>query len=404
MQPTPKRSLAVPAFPEFTSPDFLQDHIMAVVEFYRAHALDPDGGFFHCFNDDGSVYDVRHRHLVSSTRFVYLFSAATVLFRGDEYRQLARHGLAYLDDAHFRSETGGYTWEIGRPSRDGGRETDATLSAYGMAFVLLAGSAAVSAGLNEGAVAMERAWSVLEDTFWEGEFGLYADQSSPDRSTVDPYRGQNANMHICEACLAAYEATGEERYLRRAADLADAITGRQTETTGGRIWEHYREDWTVDWEFHRDRPDDLFRPWGYQPGHHAEWSKLLLQINAIAPRDWMVDRARELFLVAVNEGWDDRYGGLFYGLAPDGSPIAPDKYYWVQAEAIGAAALLHRETGEDLYGRWYHRLWEYSWSHLIDHIDGGWFRILDRTGRRKEAIKSPRERRGIIRSAHVWRR
>jgi mannose/cellobiose epimerase-like protein (N-acyl-D-glucosamine 2-epimerase family) len=389
MQNSPRMHQEVPPFPDFTSSAFLRDHISKIVEFYRRNGMDPDGGFFHCFNDDGTVYDARHRHLVSSTRFVYLFATAASLLGVDEYRHLARHGLAYLEESHFRPGTGGYRWEIDLPGGDGGRRTDDTRYAYGLAFVLLAGSVALSAGIDEGTLAMQRGWSLLEETFWEPEFGLYADQSSPDGTILLPYRGQNANMHICEACIAAYEATGEERYLRRATEVADAMTRRQTRTTEGRIWEHYHPDWTVDGEFHRDRPDDLFRPWGYQPGHHAEWSKLLLQLNAISPREWMVPRARELFAVAVDAGWDDRHGGLYYGFAPDGSITAPDKYYWVQAEAIGAAALLHRETGEEIYGDWYRRLWEYSWNHLVDHVEGEWFRLLDRRGQRKETVKSP---------------
>ncbi len=353
----------------------------SIIDFYRTHAFDPEGGFHHCLRDDGSVCAPGPRHLVSSTRFVYLFSNGVRVLGDDSLRPLVRHALTYLTHRHYRPDTDTFRWEL---SPD-----DNTAYAYGLAFVLLAGSAAVAAGEEDGRWAIERAVAILERDFWEPDAGLYADERGADGHELAPYRGQNANMHLCEAHIAAAEATGESAYLDRALRIAEAITRRLPATTDGRIWEHYHADWSVDWEFHRDQPDDLFRPWGFQPGHHAEWSKLLLQLNARRPQEWLVPRARELFEIAVSAGWDSEYGGLYYGFAPDGSITSSDKYYWVQTEAIGAAALLHRETGESQYREWYTRLWEYSWQHLIDHRHGGWYRILDRQNRPYSDLKSP---------------
>ena len=42
--------------------------------------IDPSGGFFHYFKDDGTVYDAEHRHLVSSTRFIFNHAMAAQLW------------------------------------------------------------------------------------------------------------------------------------------------------------------------------------------------------------------------------------------------------------------------------------------------------------------------------------
>lgn len=55
--------------PDFRSRSFLLDHIRHTMAFYHPRAIDPQGGFFHFFRDDGSVYDTKTRHLVSSARF-----------------------------------------------------------------------------------------------------------------------------------------------------------------------------------------------------------------------------------------------------------------------------------------------------------------------------------------------
>ena len=55
--------------PDFRSEAFLREHIAHTMAFYHPHAIDPAGGFFHYYKDDGTIYDRSHRHLVSSTRF-----------------------------------------------------------------------------------------------------------------------------------------------------------------------------------------------------------------------------------------------------------------------------------------------------------------------------------------------
>jgi mannose/cellobiose epimerase-like protein (N-acyl-D-glucosamine 2-epimerase family) len=102
-----------------------------------------------------------------------------------------------------------------------------------------------------------------------------------------------------------------------------------------------------------------------------------------------VNRAGELFSAAMAKAWDDKYGGISYGFAPDGVICDSDKYFWVQAESLAAAALLGAHTGERQYWDWYDRIWSYSWEHFVDHQHGAWFRILTRANQRYSDEKSP---------------
>jgi mannose/cellobiose epimerase-like protein (N-acyl-D-glucosamine 2-epimerase family) len=372
--------------PAFRSPAFLRAHIAETMAFYHPRCIDPAGGFFHYFKDDGTVYDRRHRHLVSSTRFVFNYAMAAREFADDgalqaEYLHAARHGLVYLREVHRNPATGGYAWTV----RDGVPE-DRTNHAYGVAFVLLAYATARKTGIEETRAWMDETWTLLESRFWDAEAGLYRDEADAQWHFSD-YRGQNANMHMCEAMLAAYEASGEARYLDRALALADHMTRHQAAKAGGLVWEHYDRDWNVDWDYHRDDPKHLFRPWGFQPGHQTEWAKLLAILDAHlrerdTPAEWLLPTARHLFDIAVARAWDPEFGGLCYGFAPDGSICDDDKYFWVQAETLAAAARLGA-------WEWYDRLWAYAWRHFVDHEHGAWYRILDRRNRKYSDEKSP---------------
>ena len=370
---------------EFRNPGFLERHMRSIVEFYHPTCLDAEyGGYINQLRDDGSVFDRMTKHLVGTCRFIYCFSIASMVLRDDAYRQAAAHGLAFLRQ-HHRQADGGYAWVLsGREVVDGARHC------YGHAFVLLAAAAARKAGLEGANRMLDEVWNLLETRFWEPGAMLYVDEiAAGDWSAIDGYRGQNANMHMCEAMLAAYEATGAARYLDRAELLARRICVDLAGQATGLVWEHYRTDWTHDWEYNKNDPKHLFRPYGYLPGHFAEWSKLLLILNRHRPAAWLAPKAEFLFNAAMDAAWSPETGAIHYAFGPDGAILDTDQYYWVYSESFAAAALLALETSNGEYWRWYDRIWSHADRYFVDHEYGGWYRVLDRTGTRYSDEKSP---------------
>jgi mannose/cellobiose epimerase-like protein (N-acyl-D-glucosamine 2-epimerase family) len=375
--------------PDFTSRATLEAHVGQTLAFYR-NAYDPAGGFFHCFRDDGTIYDRTTRHLVSSARFVVNYARAAVRSKASScfalarsYRERATHGLTFIELAH-RQPSGGYAWELSGDTVSNGRAM-----AYGHDFVVLAASAALAAGIKEAAATLEHAWSILERHFFEPGQRAYRDELDATLMEASPYRGQNANMHLVEAAIGAYDATGDERFLGRAELIADRFCNDLAGAAGGLVWEHYTTSWQPDFDYNRDKPNDLFKPWGYQPGHQLEWSRLLLSLDARRSRDWYLPRAIALYDGGMKHGRDPDYAGVVYGFAPDGSIAAGEKYHWVQSEGFAAAWRLYRRTGEERFLEDYRAFWTFSWRHLVDHTHGAWFRVVTRDGSKIDDLKSP---------------
>ncbi len=377
-----------PPLPNLREPQALLAHIQHTLSFYAPRAKDPSGGYFHCYADDGTVYDRRTRHLVSSTRFVFNTALAHRWF-GAPLADV-QHALDFVRTAHLQPSGEGYAWEIDWHE---GKATvrDGTNHCYGLAFVLLAHAHAADVGVPGAAQGIADTFELMERRFWLPEHGLYADEATPDWQ-VGSYRGQNANMHSCEAMLAAHAATGEARYLDRALLLAEGIARKQAAKAEGLVWEHYRQDWSPDWDYNRHDKTNIFRPWGYQTGHLTEWAKLLMQLDrrlGSAAPDWLVPTACHFFDTAMRLGWDATHGGLVYGFGPDEQVCDGDKYFWVQAESLAAAAWLAVRTGEPRYWDAYDRLWAYAWQHFIDHERGAWWRQLHPDNRKVDTKKSP---------------
>ena len=108
-------------------------------------------------------------------------------------------------------------------------------------------------------------------------------------------------------------------------------------------------------------------------------------MGAEAP-PWLFGTARHLVEAAVPAVLD---GGLAYGFAPDGRVCDGDKYFWVQAECLAAAAWLAVRSGDERYWQWYDRLWAYAWEHFVDHEHGAWYRILSPSNQKLTDEKSP---------------
>lgn len=370
-------------YPNFETPDFLERHIQATLGFYGPRVFSPEGGFYGCFLDNGESYAPEARHLVGSARYVLNYATAYQHYENAEHLKWAKWGLDYLEQ-HHKQETGGYAWLL-----EHNVVTDDRILAYGQAFVLLAASTCLKAGISTAAATVAHVYNFLETYFWDESAEAYFDERDSTLETLSPYRGQNANMHMCEALLAAWQATKNVKYLDRAEQLAHKFAFDLAAQSDCQIWEHYDTDWKVDMKFNIDLPNDRYKPWGFQPGHQTEWTKLLLILDAERPNPKWLPKAKALYDRAMQTGWDDEFGGISYGIAPNGDVCAHEKYFWVQAETFAAAWRLYQATDEEKYLQDYNRIWEWSWDHLVDHEHGAWFRVRNRDGSPFDNKKSP---------------
>ncbi|MBL0087854.1 MAG: ROK family protein [Ideonella sp.] len=378
---TPQTTPCAPEVVDCLTPAFLDAQARAILSsYYPACVRTTSGGFHQYFHPDGRPDQGNQQsHLVSCARLTINFAGAARHFGDPGYLAAAQEGLSFLRTAHHDPATGAYAWIVDQSRPAGKRVVDAQVHAYGLAFVLMACARAHQVGVAGACEHLEAVYAFMERHLWEDQHGLYADELGPDLTQKSPYRGQNANMHCCEALIAAFEATGEPKYLKRALRIAHRLTVVLASPTQGLLWEHYSADWQHDFDYNRHDLSNKLRPWGYQPGHMTEWAKLLLSIHRHEPHDWLLSRAHELFNHAMRLGYDREHGGLYYTVAPDGAVCNDAKYSWVQAETIAAAAYLADALQQGLYWSVYRELWAYVLQHMVDRQLKCWHRNLTRS-------------------------
>ena len=348
---------------------WLLAHFEHLLDFGRRTPV--DGGGAAWLDDDGAPIAEEGAQTWITCRTVHTYSLGALLGLPGA-RPIAQAALDGLTGRMRDVEGGGWHGQVG-----GVVPEPAVKAAYQHAFVVLAASSGVLAGLDGAQPLLADALRVMEERFWDEEYGRVVDTWNDDFTELDPYRGINANMHTVEAFLAAADVTGDRLWLDRAARIG-AFAAAAAKANDWRLPEHFDAEWNALLEYNADRPADPFKPYGATVGHGLEWARLLLNLEAAGAEgaDW-AEAAVALFDAAVEDGWDEEIGGFVYTTDWAGNPVVPDRMHWVVAEAIGAAATLWRRTGDDRYAELYQRYWDYADAHLIDRERGSWRHQLD---------------------------
>ncbi len=366
---------------------WLLSHAHRLLDFFRPSLA--EGGQFADLDDDGRPLQFRDAsQAVPGQRLVTVARAAHCYALGELLgvpgcAPIVVRALQLLWDEHRDPQAGGYVEVVGATG-----PADTTKSAYGHAFVLLAASSALMAG-HDAQPLYDDVLGVIDEHFWSEGVGAASHAFTATWDELEPYRGANANMHMCEALLAAADASGDGALAARASGIARLFIDGHARAHGWMLPEHYDLAWQPQLGFNRDRhPLDLLRPYGATIGHMLEWSRLVSAAwMATGKHDtWMPQAAVELFASAVRLGWDAEHGGLAFTVDWDGSPANPDHYWWPVAEGISASAFLLQLTAEAGYEEWYRKFWDFAGAYLIDHARGGWYPELDATNRRQATV------------------
>lgn len=345
---------------DFRSSRFLRAQSESLLRFYEG-SVDWRGGGFWQLDELGRPMD-GPKYAFHSARMTYSYVLGSI----DGYAPAAsivEHGLHHLRHQLRDAASGGWFHKDLGPSKQ-------TKSAYDHAFVILAVASASQAGFAATDL-LDEALHIAEAVMMDRN-GLFGDEWTANWSPMGTYRGANTNMHMMEAFLAAFMATGERMWLDRSLRIGDEFV-RFAEQCNWRMPEHFDDRWEQDLSYNREVKEDAFKPYGSTPGHALQWARLVAQASIAASRpsdDWL-PKVDSLFQRALTDGWRTSEGGIVYTVDWDGSPMSSLILHWPIAEGIATSAVLESITADEEYGKWYRRLWTFAMARIVEP-DRGW--------------------------------
>lgn len=312
------------------------------------------GGFYERVTLEGRpILDVPVR-LLTQARQIYVFAEAHERGWLPGADRLVLRGADHMLGCYL-SPDGVHGYASSLDSE--GRLVDATRDFYAHAFVLFALAAAYRVAPEPRfRQAASDVLHLLDSAFAAPSGGLV--EAVPANGA---WRRQNPHMHLFEAYLAWFEASGEPAFLARAGEVFGLFTTRFFSARERMLREYFTEDW-------QPAPDLTGRIW--EPGHHCEWVWLLRRFQAMSGRS-VADPAAVLLERAMTDGLDQR-GCLLDEVLDDGTPHLRSTRCWPLTEAIKAASAEH-EAGRPGMPALADRLGAALIEHAVPGVfRGGW--------------------------------
>ncbi|MEO3431272.1 AGE family epimerase/isomerase [Pelagibius sp. CAU 1746] len=301
-----------------------------------------NGAFVEKLGPDGRPSTEDYTRLRVQARQIYVFSHAAHAGYSDTGLARAQQAFDFLEAHAWDREEGGWFRRLRRsgPPLDRGKDS------YDHAFILLAMAWLYRAG-GERRV-LRRAEETME--FLDAHLGLTRDGASdgyaewevtPGEALPLPRR-QNPHMHLLEAFLALYEASGAQPWLAQAQRIFGLFERHFFDAASGQLIEFFDSDW-------REIPQDGRRL--REPGHHFEWVWLLHRYAVLAEDGRAAAAMRPLFDWAWDKGIDRAGPASFVAyeeLDPEGRILnGGSKRLWPQTEAVKACLAVYERSGDD---------------------------------------------------------
>jgi mannose/cellobiose epimerase-like protein (N-acyl-D-glucosamine 2-epimerase family) len=310
--------------------DAIHDWIFSsALPWWAAHGVDrADGGFVEQVTPDGRDVGIAFKRTRVTARQIYVFSHGYMMGFAPGL-DVARHGVDFLVSKTWLGPDKGFARKLLRS----GALLDATPDLYDHAFALFAFAWHHKAsGDTASRDWMHRTLDVTEAKLRVADGDGFWHELPPNG-----WRQQNPHMHLTEACLAAFEATGEARFANLARELVTLFTSRFFDPSSQTLAEYYTPDLAR-------APGDEGRI--TEPGHQFEWAWILNACRKLLGME-LAPQIRALAHFAEQNGVDPATGITFNIVRDDGVPIDRASRTWPNTERIKAAIALHELDGVD---------------------------------------------------------
>lgn len=354
-----------------------EQELIRILEFWEGEVHQPDtGSFIGRIDQQGNKYPDADLGAVLITRILWTFSAVFKRDPQERYKIVADAAFNMVVNYFWDAEFGGLFWSVDHK----GQVSNTRKQAYAQGFGIYGLSEYFSAFGNSEALDMARSLrAILEDKFYEPEFGGYLEALDRDWSEIEDLRlsdkdanapkSMNTHLHILEPYSNLYRVDPTLELKERLESLTRLFLDKIIHPETGHFDLFFSRDWSRLSTIH-------------SYGHDIEGAWLLREAaELIGDPDLTerVERASErLVRITLDEGTDTD-GSLFY--EREDGVLDKDKHWWPQAEAMVGCLDAFEISGNSMYLVQCLRVWNFIKINLIDRKNGDWFWRISKDGK-----------------------
>ncbi len=357
-----------------------------------------NGGYISGFQNDWSPSErPMPKSLVQQARHVWATSFILEHYPDrTEFLEYARHGFAFLKDAMWDKEYGGFYTNCKADGTPEMTRSDGKL-VYGQAFAVYGLSQYYRVSKDEEALELAKKAFLWMENAHDPQYGGYFENLQRD-GTGSGLKDYNSSIHLMEAITSLHRVWPDSLVTARLEEMFYLIRDTFVHPDGY-LQLYFHADWKLATEEEmaegsggRNRVSQHITY-----GHDVETAFLLLETAHELGRGEDEEThliAKRLVDHSLESGWDEEAGGFFDAGKQSGDSIViinNRKAWWSEIEGLNALLLMHTlypEDPNDYYGLFL-EMWEYIDANLIDHEYGGWYNEgLDTAPETREQLKS----------------
>ncbi len=342
--------------------------------FWLKHCVDrKQGGFMMALDREGNVIDT-DKSVWQQCRFTWLLGELyNNVEQRDEWLELAKHGLRFIDEHCFDSTDGRMWFHV---TRDG-RPIRKRRYAFSECFAAIAyGEYAKATGDQQYAEKAERTFQQFID------HNLSPQGVQPKFTDTRPTRSIGFPMMTIATAQELRESIG----LQNANEWIDRSINDISQY-------HVKEEIQCVMETVRPNGELInhFEGRTLNPGHAIEGAWFIMLEGKLRGDDNLIQTGCKMLDWMWERGWDKEHGGILYFVDVNGHPVQEYwhdmKFWWPQNEATIATLLAYQLTGDAKYSQWHQMIHDWSYQHFPDPEHGEWFGYLHRDGSVSTTLK-----------------
>lgn len=296
-----------------------------------------NGGFYGTLDKDGNSINPTEKGIIQQARHLWTFSKwHQDIEQSNEVKLICDNLYDFIVNNFHNSSNNEFYWKV---NSDGSLD-NSEHRLYSNSFAIYAlAQYAISFENDEAANYALNCFNAIDNRTHDATYGGYDQSNEPNWLQPEAAKGTNTQIHLMEAFTTLYEATGNATVKSRLNEMIDHMVNDVIQESDY-AHQEFKPDWTI-----VGTPKISY-------GHDIETAWLLIDAARAASRlteQNIIDRAIDLGINAIAEGYDNQNGGLFDSGVPGGSVTNDAKVWWVQAETLLGLYTLYEYTSDATY-------------------------------------------------------
>jgi len=353
----------------------MEEELTSILSWWTEKMVDKtNGGFYGKIDGHNQLRPNADKGVILNTRILWSFSAAAILIKKSEYKNIAQRAFEYLEKHFIDNKNGGLFWMLDFK----GNPIQTKKQIYAQAFGIYGFSEYYHLTKNKKAIELAiQLFEAIENYSFDKNHGGYFEAFTENWQPIEDLRlsekdaneakTMNTHLHILEAYTNLYLVFPSIKVGKALRGLIECFLEQfivEKPYPSGRQFKHLHLFFDEKWNSKSN---------AISYGHDIECSWLLQEAAEVLDDDFLLQKVKlvalEMAEVTLGNGFDES-GGIMY--ERENTHFDKEKHWWVQAEAVVGFFNAYEISKEEKFLDASLQCWNFIKKYILDKENGEW--------------------------------